>query len=241
MWKENRSDYLLVLTGLQQSIRSALWIGKVVSCWHCFRSFRSDESGFQLVVGTVESASERSLLIVPLLRLIDQQRTEVAAKIDRLLEEPAESKNGSDQRQPRDVELILSLPGVGRVVAATLLAEASQALAERDYPTLRAYAGTAPITRQSGKRITVLIRQGCNGRLRNAIYHWSRVNVQIESRSKQQYQRLKQAGHTHGRALRGVADRLLSLLIAMPRDGTLYESSRRAFGLAESVIKGQAG
>jgi transposase len=215
---------------------------------HRIRRLSADEvcatlrqPGFQLVAGTVESASERALLILPLLRLIDQQRAEVAAKIDGLLEELSVPMSDSGQGQHRDVELILSLPGVGRVVAATMLAEASQALAERDYPALRAYAGTAPITRQSGKRATVLMRQGCNGRLRNAIYHWSRVNIQIDSRSKQQYQRLKQAGHTHGRALRGVADRLLALLIAMLRDGTPYEPSRRAFCPAGSALDGQAG
>ena len=200
------------------------------------------QPSFQLVPGTVEAASERVLLLLPLLRLIERQRHAIAAKVGDLLAEMAASPApDEDPYQHRDVELILSLPGVGRVVAATMLAEASQALAERDYYALRAYAGRAPITRQSGKKATVLMRQGCNGRLRNAIYHWSRVNVQIDSRSRQQYQRLKQAGHTHGRALRGVGDRLLALLVAMLRDGTLYEPSRRITQGPELAISGQEG
>ena len=35
------------------------------------------------------------------------------------------------------------------------------------------YAGVAPVTRQSGKKSAVLMRYGCNLRLRNAIYHWA--------------------------------------------------------------------
>ena len=182
------------------------------------------------------------MLLLPLLRLIEQQRRDITTKVENLPAElAASSATDAEPHRHRDVELILSLPGVGRVVAATLLAEASQALAERDYHALRAHAGIAPITRQSGKKVTVLMRQGCNGRLRKAIYHRSRVNVQLDSRSRQQYQRLKQAGQTQGRALRGVADRLLALLIAMLRDGTLYEPSRRASPGPELAISGQQG
>src|SRR3954451_18226224 len=58
---------------------------------------------------------------------------------------------GTEWGAHRDVAIILSLPGVGRIVAATMLAEASQALAERDCHALRNYSGSAPLTRQSGK------------------------------------------------------------------------------------------
>jgi transposase len=46
--------------------------------------------------------------------------------------------------QPTDVAVLRSLPGVGRVMAATLLAEAAQAIRDRDYESLRAYTGVAP-------------------------------------------------------------------------------------------------
>jgi hypothetical protein len=34
------------------------------------------------------------------------------------------------------------------------------------------------VTRQSGKKKQVVMRYGCNGRLREALYHWSRISVQ---------------------------------------------------------------
>jgi transposase len=89
-----------------------------------------------------------------------------------------------------------------------MLAEASQPLAERDYHGLRSYAGIAPVTRQSGKKKQIVMRYGCNARLRNALYHWSRVSIQRDLRSRQHYHRLRESGHSHGRALRGLADRL---------------------------------
>ena len=42
--------------------------------------------------------------------------------------------------------------------------------------------------------------------------------------SKQVYGALRARGHSHGRACRSVADRMLRILMAMLRDGTTYTS-----------------
>ncbi len=178
----------------------------------------------QLAPGAVEAASEHVLLQIPRLRLLDQQRNDVAGRIKLVLEEMSEPGQLGEHR---DAAIILSLPGVGQKVAATMLAEASQALAQRDYHALRSYAGTAPVTRQSGKKKIVLMRNSCNPRMRNALYHWSRVSVQRDDRSRDHYAELRSVGHSHGRALRGVVDRLLAVLIAMLKSGTLYDPKRR--------------
>jgi transposase len=104
-----------------------------------------------------------------------------------------------------------------------MLSEASQAIADRDYHGLRCYAGTAPVTRQSGKKTVVLMRHGCNERLRNALYHWARVSIICDPRSRSQYAQLRAKGHSHGRFLRGLADRWLRVLIAMLKRRTLYD------------------
>ena len=183
----------------------------------------------RLAPGAAEAASEHVLLILPMLRLLQRQRKELARRIETLLEEMSAEGSFAEHR---DVRILRSLPGVGRVITATMLAEASQPLAERDYHALRSYGGTAPITRQSGKRKSVLMRQSCNQRLRNAIYHWSRVSTQCDPRSKEHYAALRAKGHTHGRALRGVADRLLAVLIAMLESGTAYDPNRRLASVA---------
>ncbi len=128
--------------------------------------------------------------------------------------------------------ILRSLPGVGRVVAATMLAEASRLLAARDYHGLRTQAGVAPVTRQSGKRLLVGMRYACNPRLRNALYYWGFISVRYDAHSRQHYQLLRGRGHSHGRALRGVVDRLLTVLMAMLAAQTTYDPARRSAMLA---------
>lgn len=188
--------------------------------------------------GVVEAATEHIALLLPRLRLVHTQRQRCGARMEALLGElqTAEASDG-EQREHRDVEILRSLPGVGRVVAATMLAEASGALAERDYHNLRAHAGIAPITKQSGKRCTVLMRYACNGRLRNALYHWARVASMCDPPSKAYYASLRNRGHTHGRALRAVADRLLRILFAMLRNDSLFDTSKKPQPQTDALLE----
>ena len=66
----------------------------------------------------------------------------------------------------------------------------------------------------------------CNGRLRHALYHCARVAVIRDLPSKTYYTAQRQRGHSHGRALRAVADRLLRILVAMLTTGTLFDCSK---------------
>jgi transposase len=186
------------------------------------------QPGFSLVPGTIEAASEHALVLLPHLRLLHAQRVELGQKMDTLLQQMSNEDNCQPKEgQHRDSEIILSLPGVGRVVAATMLAEASQALRQRNYHALRAYSGVAPVTRKSGKKCTISMRQSCNERLRNAMHYWSQSSVQQDPVSAEHYQQLRRSGHKHSRALRGVADRLLAVLIAMLKAGELHDPHRR--------------
>ena len=174
--------------------------------------------------GTVEAASDHVRLLIEQLCLVRRQRREGQERIEAWLEQLADGEeDASGQKEKhRDAEILRSIPGIGVLVAATMLAEGGQSLAERNYPALRAQTGIAPVTRPSGKSCYVVMRRACNVRLRNALYHWARVCVQHDPRSRFRYHALRQKGHSHGRALRGVADRLLSMLIAMLETGTLY-------------------
>jgi transposase len=177
--------------------------------------------------GVVESASAHVALLLPRLRLAHSQRTECARRVERLLEEIGAEGPEEHRREHRDVEILRSLPGIGRVVAATMLAEASQPLAERNYHALRSHAGIAPVTKQSGKRKAVVMRYACNPRLRNALYHWARVSSRHDPSTKAHYLALRQRGHSAARAWRGVADRLLRILVSMLVHQTLYDPNHR--------------
>jgi transposase len=186
------------------------------------------QPALRLAPGAAEAASEHVGMLLPRLRLLKQRQNTTARRIRSILEELCAAPPECEGREHRDASILLSLPGIGPVVAATMLAEASQPLRNRDYQALRNYAGAAPVMRRSGRRKVIVMRRACNEHLRNALYHWSRTSMQKDHRSRQHYAEMRSRGHSHGRALRGLADRNLAMLIAMLKSGTLYDSSRRS-------------
>jgi len=179
-----------------------------------------------LADGAAEAACEHVLLLLPQIVLMDQQLRDVGSRIRKILRSWMEANQG-EGAPPCDASLVLSIPGIGPAVAAALLTEASRPIRERDYQALRCYAGTAPVTKQSAKRKTVGMRRACSPRLRRAVYYWASTSINCDIRSRQQYDRLRASGHQHARALRGVADRLLQVLIAMLKSSTLFDPLRR--------------
>jgi transposase len=173
--------------------------------------------------GAAEAAQAHCGFLLPCLRVLAEQLRACEQHVNTLLSTLAEDNAAS---APSDVAIVQSLPGVGRKITAWLFAEAAQSLAERDYPVLRTHGGIAPVTRQSGKRRQVVMRRGCNRRLRHALYHMARVAMQRDAHFASVYEALRAKGQRHGQALRNLADRLLRILMAMLRDRTRYDASR---------------
>ena len=153
-------------------------------------------------------------------------------KTEKRIEDLISEIQGSDLDLAGDVAILRSVPGVGPAVLAILLVEASKALPRRDHSALRVLSGVAPVTKRSGKSCAVVRRRACNQRLHQALYHWSRVAVLRDQRIKDRYARSRARGHSHGRALRAVADHLLSVACAMLRDGTGYRPHVEATSVA---------
>ena len=179
--------------------------------------------------GTVSAATAHLEAVAKRLQLVNRQIADADAQLDRLTNKLAEATDTAGQHEEqRDVTILRSLPGVGRVVIATLLAEASEALQRRDYQALRCLSGVAPVTKRSGKSRIVLMRQAADVRLRNAVYHWARVAAQHDPTCKARYKALRSRGHGHARALRSVADRLLGVACAMLKNGSAFDPSLTA-------------
>jgi transposase len=176
--------------------------------------------------GTVEAATAHIRIITARLRLINEQIKEGERRLDELCAAIETSEPGQICGQ-RDMAILRSYPGLGRVNIAALLGEGCEPLRRRDYHVLRLLTGSAPVTRRSGKACIVLRRYACNNRLQNAVYHWARVAIQHDPTSKQRYAELRRRGHTHGRALRTVGDRLLYVLCTMLERQTLYDPNHK--------------
>lgn len=185
---------------------------------------------FYTAPGVVDAARVLIHSLVERLRLTSAQQRRCTGDIDAQLQQLRTPEDtAGPPAVPQDIEILESLPGVGRVVTATMLTGAGRPLAARDYPTLRATMGVAPVTERSGKRRPfVKMRYACNHRLRDAAYHWGRVSIQLDAASRTYYDLLRGRGHTHGRALRSVVDRWLRILMAMLTQRTLYDPTRFA-------------
>ena len=176
----------------------------------------------QLVPGTTEAARAHVGTLLVRIRLINRQIKEAYGRLDELTEQLiGEKEPGQDEQH--DAEILASLPGMGRIVRATLLAEGHDALQRRDHAALRTLTGVAPVTKQSGKTCIVIRRLARHHRLANAVYHWSRTAAQHDPKCRAKYDALRKKGHSHGRALRSVGDRLLNVACAMLRNRSLYD------------------
>jgi transposase len=175
--------------------------------------------------GVLEACQRHVALLLPRLRLVHDQKNEVEREIEALLEKLSEPLEGKAEH--RDARLLQSLPGLGKLVCATMLTEATEPLENRDYRSLRTLCGVAPVTKRSGKQHAVSMRMSCSRRLRTALFYWADNATKREAHWKERYAALRAGGHSHGRALRGLADRLLALLVAVLKSGTPYDPARR--------------
>ncbi|CAK0778424.1 transposase [uncultured Gammaproteobacteria bacterium] len=181
--------------------------------------------------GTVEAAEEHCRLLFERLRLVLAQQKKAERAIDAQLAEwdsvqlSAQSASGAPAR-PGDIEILRSMPGLGRIGLATFLTEANDLVRKRDYQGLRLRTGAAPVTRQSGKMRLVLRRYACSRPLQNALFHWARVACLNDKVCAARYKSLREKGHSYGRALRTVGDRLLSIACAMLKNGTPYDNGQ---------------
>lgn len=179
--------------------------------------------------GTTEAACAHIRSLAARLHLVNRQIKEAHQNLDRLCAELEGEENPSGQSSEQcNVTILRSWPGIGRINLATLLAEAAEPLRRRDYHALRALAGAAPVTRQSGKQRFVVRRLACNRRLQSALHHWSRVAIQHDAASRRRYDALRRRGHGHARALRSVGDRLLFALCTTLKRQTPYDADHNS-------------
>ncbi len=182
------------------------------------------EPAIKVADGVAEAASIHLRSLFARLRVVDHELREAEGQLEKLCTSVGETEAASgDCLRRQDVLILRSMPGIGPINLAALLCEASGPLGSRDYQALRTLCGAAPVTRRSGKSCIVVMRYAAHVRLRNTVYHWARVAAQRDPKCRARYAALRQRGHSHGRALRGVADRLLGLACVLLQRQTLFD------------------
>jgi hypothetical protein len=152
----------------------------------------------------------------------------VARELTRQIDELERELADAFETHP-DAEILRSLPGLGLVLGARVLAEFGDAPNRyKDGKRRRCYAGTAPITRASGTRRVVLARFARNRRLADALYLWAFSALTGSPGARALYDRQRGRGATHHQALRALANRLVGILHGCLQHHTAY-SERTAW------------
>jgi transposase len=163
------------------------------------QTLRTEHLGQAEVVTTAYAATVRSA--VAILQVLN-------AEI-RTLEGEVEAHFG----QHPDAEVYLSQPGIGAVLGARVLAEFGDASGRyADARSRKNYAGTAPITRQSGKTKTVHARFIHNDRLVDALHMQAGAAILHDAGVRAYYDPLRGREIGHHAALRQVGNRLVGIL-----------------------------
>jgi transposase len=162
--------------------------------------------------GTVAGKSFSAELFTDQLRMLN---THLRAYDKRLVELLA---------QHPDTPIFTGFPGIGPVVAATLISEMGE---DRDrFPAagaLLAEAGLAPVTRASGRTRQVRFRYAANRRMRHVIDWWMLTAVREDDWSRDIYDTARARGQGKYRALRGLGARWTRILWRCWTDRTTYD------------------
>lgn len=184
------------------------------------------------------------------LQIVQRMHEQCLDEITELLDEisecqkqgklPSASKHGSSQASTdspednqsssySDVEIAMSVDGIGMQITAGLFAEGFEAIVSEDRELLRRQS-IAPVTKKSGKDgkrdgppPRVHQRHARNGYLTNNLHKLGDSLQRKSPHYRRKYEGMRKRDHTHGRACRQVADQFLGVFFAMLRDRTVYD------------------
>lgn len=165
----------------------------------------------------VQAKSQLAVSLCKLLRLLDQQLAQYRQQIEQLFNDHP------------DHDLFGSLPGAKRVLAPRLLA-AIGGDPDRygSHQVLQGYAGTAPLSYQSGQIHIVYMRWACDKFMRHTVHLWADCFRKTSAWGQTYYQKKRQQGMSHACALRCLGQRLLKIIFRMLCERKPYDAERHA-------------
>jgi transposase len=133
-------------------------------------------------------------------------------------------------QQHPDYTIITSFPGLADLTGARVLAEVGDDRTRfADARALKAYAGSAPVTRASGRSISITRRIVKNDRLNAIGFLWAFATIPRPGPTKDHYDRRRAHGDRHAAALRHLFNRMLGQLYHCLQTRQTYDPIK-AFG-----------
>ena len=152
--------------------------------------------------------------IKALLAVIKKQVKKMDDELAQLIESCPEYKAKSD--------LVQSMPGVGKVSAATLISYLPE-LGLMNNKQVASLVGVAPMNKESGRYKGKQIIQGGRAQVRTVLFMAMMSAMQCNSKFKATYQRLVAAGKPKKVAIIACVRKMLVILNSMVRDGVMWE------------------
>ena len=161
--------------------------------------------------------SQLALSLCKVLRLLGQQLEQYRKQIEALFKDHP------------DHDLFGSLPGAKKILAPRLLA-AIGADPQRygAVQVLQSFAGTAPVSYESGQISKVNIRRACDKFLRHTVHLWANCFRKASAWGQTYYQKKRDQGMSHACALRCLGQRLLKIVFKMLTDKKPYDAELHA-------------
>jgi transposase len=126
-----------------------------------------------------------------------------------------------------DHTIITSFPGLADSAGARVLAEIGDGRTRfADARALKAYAGSAPVTRASGRSISITHRQIKNNRLANVGWMWAFSAASTHDLARRHYRRRRDHGDRHSAANRHLFNKLLGQLYHCLRVGQSFDQAK---------------
>jgi transposase len=203
----------LSIEQIEAALKRARRHGRAAKAQTIATALRAEHLGQPPVVASAYAATVRAQ--VAILTVLNAQIT--------TMEDQVEAHFG----QHPDAEVYLSQPGLGVVLGARVLAEfGDDTTRYADARARKNYAGTSPITRQSGKRKTVLARYIHNDRLIDALGLQAFAALRASPGARTYYDELRGCGIGHHAALRQLGNRLVGILHGCLKTGTNYDEDK---------------
>jgi transposase len=168
----------------------------------------------QANTATENAKSEFVLSLVPSLQLLIERIAHYSKLITSFFE------------QQQEHELFESLPAAGKRLGPRLLV----GLTAFEATTFEAkhaqqIAGTAPVTKQSGKSRQVVQRQACDKSLRNTLYQYSLQTLKQVPWARAYYEEKVRQGKKNAAALRSLSNIWIRIIWAMRRTQSPYDEA----------------
>ena len=165
----------------------------------------------------VPQNKQTRLMIAKVIRLLDQQREDLDRQIAELIE------SDDDWRNKRD--LIASVPGVGPVTAAQLIADLPE-LGKLNRQQLAALVGVAPLNRDSGQMRGQRTIFGGRAPVRMALYMAAFNATKSNPLIRRFAQRLRAAGKPFKVMIVAAMRKLLTILNVMLKENQPWDPTR---------------